>query len=50
MRGSLADAVDSRLGAEVFGPHPYAHEPAGDPAAIAEAATCESAAATPHAR
>jgi zinc protease len=35
VRGSLADAVDSRLGAEVFGPHPYAHEPAGDPAAIA---------------
>jgi zinc protease len=33
--GSLADVVGARLAADVFGPHPYAHDPAGDPRALA---------------
>jgi zinc protease len=34
-RGSLADAADAWLAAEVYGAHPYAHDPEGNPRALA---------------
>ena len=35
LHGSLADAVAARLAVDVYGPHPYAHDPAGDPRRLA---------------